>query len=66
MLKAGVMRRRPRLSKNPEESVRGSKLICTEIVPGGVNGGDGRIFASGNSIFQSKNRILAVSAPGNP
>ena len=36
------------------------------IVPGGVYGGDGAIFASENPIFQSKNRFLAVSAPGNP
>ena len=36
------------------------------IVPGGVYGGNGAIFASGNPISQSKNRFLAVSAPGNP
>ena|SRR5699024_2851507 len=36
------------------------------IVPGGVYGGDGAIFVSENSIFQSKNRFLAVSAPENP
>ena len=36
------------------------------IVPGGVYGGNGAIFASGNPISQSKNRFLAVSVPGNP
>ena len=36
------------------------------IVPGGVYGGDGAIFAPENPIFQSKNRFFAVSAPGNP
>ena len=36
------------------------------IVPGGVYGGGGAIFAAENPIFQSKNRFLAVSAPGNP
>ena len=35
------------------------------IVPGGVYGGDGAIFAAENPIFQSKNRFLAVFAPGN-
>ena len=29
-------------------------------------GGGGTIFASENPIFQSKNRYLAVFAPGNP
>ena len=36
------------------------------IVPNGVYVGDGTIFASENPIFQSRNRFLAVSAPGNP
>ena len=36
------------------------------IVPGGVHGGGGAIFAAENPIFQSKNRFFAVSAPGNP
>ena len=33
------------------------------IVPSGVYGGHGAIFASENPIFQRKNRFLAVSAP---
>ena len=32
---------------------------------GGVYGGRGTIFAEENLIFQSKNRFLAVFAPGN-
>ena len=46
--------------------VRGRKPFCGTIVPGGVYGGDGAIFAAENPIFQSKNRFLTVSAPGNP
>ena len=52
--------------KNPEESARGPKPFRALIVPGGVYGGDGVIFAPENPIFQSKNRFLAVSAPENP
>ena len=46
--------------------VRGRKPFCGTIVPGGVYGGDGAIFAAENPIFQSKNRFLTVSAPENP
>ena len=42
------------------------KPFRVSIVPGGVHGGDGAIFAEENPIFQSKNRFLAVSAPENP
>ena len=42
-----------------------SEPIRTLIVPGGVYGRDGAIFAAENPIFQSKNRFLAVFAPGN-
>ena len=35
------------------------------IVPDGMYGGCGTIFAAENPIFQSKNRFLAVFAPGN-
>ena len=52
--------------KIPEESARGPKPFRALIVPGGVYGGGGAIFAAENPIFQSKNRFLAVSAPGNP
>ena len=45
---------------------RRAKPFCISIVPGGVYGGDGAIFASENPIFQSKNRFLAVSASENP
>ncbi len=55
-----------RLLENPRESARGPKPFRASIVPGGMYGGCGAIFASENPIFQSKNRFLAVSAPGNP
>ena len=48
------------------DSSRGPQPSRTSIVPGGVYGGDGAIFAAENPIFQRKNRFLAVSAPGNP
>ena len=35
------------------------------IVPSGMYGGHGAIFAAENLIFQSKNRFLAVFAPEN-
>ena len=44
----------------------GTKPSRIKIVPGGVYGGGGAIFAPENLIFQSKNRFLAVSAPENP
>ena len=56
----------PQTIKNPEESAREPKPSRIKIVPGGVYGGDGAIFAEENPIFQSKNRFLAVSAPENP
>ena len=52
-----------RLSKKLK---REPKPFRASIVPGGVYGGGGAIFASENPIFQSKNRFLAVSAPENP
>ena len=57
---------RVRLSKKPGERTRWLEPFRALIVPGGVYGGDGAIFAAENPIFQSKNRFLAVSAPGNP
>ena len=54
------------MSKKPYESVRMSKGLDRRIVPGGMNVGDVRIFATENPIFQSKNPYLTVSAPGNP
>ena len=56
----------PQTVKNPEESAREPKPSRIKIVPGGVYGGDGAIFAAENPIFQSKNRFLTVSAPENP
>ena len=44
----------------------GTKPFRVSIVPGGVYGGYGAIFAAENPIFQSKNRFFAVSAPENP
>ena len=55
-----------RLSKKPWERVRETEPFRASIVPGGVYGRDGAIFAAENPIFQSKNRFFAVSAPGNP
>ena len=43
-----------RLSKNLLESSRRPEPSRTTIVPGGVCGGDGRIIAAENPIFQSK------------
>ena len=51
--------------ENPSESSRGPKPSRISIVPSGMYGGHGRIFAAENPIFQSKNRFLAVFAPGN-
>ena len=55
--------RQPQTVEKPK---RGAKPFHTSIVPGGVYGGGGAIFASENPIFQSKNRFLTVSAPENP
>ena len=57
-------RPRSQAVEKPLESSRGPEPSRTTIVPGGVNGGDGRIFAAENSIFQSKNRFFAVFAAG--
>ena len=54
-----------RLSKNPWRAREGRSSLELLIVPGGVYGGRGTIFAEENLIFQSKNRFLAVFAPGN-
>ena len=51
--------------EKPLESSRGPKPSRISIVPSGMYGGHGRIFAAENPIFQSKNRSLAVFAPGN-
>ena len=51
------------LSKNPRELERVEALSSFLIVPGGVYGGHGTIFAAENLIFQSKNRFLAVLHP---
>ena len=52
-------------TQKPLESSRGPKPSRISIVPSGMYGGYGRIFAAENPIFQSKNRFLAVFAPGN-
>ena len=54
-----------RLSKNPWRVREGRSSLELLIVPGGVYGGRGTIFAEENLIFQSKNRFLAVFALGN-
>ena len=48
----------PQTVKNPEESAREPKSSRIKIVPGGVYGGDGAIFAAENPIFQSKKSLL--------
>ena len=55
-----------RFAENTRKNARGLKSLRVSIVPGGVYGGDGAIFVAGNLISQSKNRFLAVFAPGNP
>ena len=62
---AGLQPRMQTVEK-PRKSSRGPKPSRIPIVPGGVYGGDRAIFASGNLISQSKNRFIAVFAPGNP
>ncbi|MDD7412806.1 MAG: hypothetical protein PUK86_06250, partial [bacterium] len=57
--------RRLRLSKNPRRAREGRSPLELPIAPSGVYGGRGTIFAPENPIFQSKNRFLAVFAPGN-
>ena len=52
-----------RLSKNPRRAREGRSPFELSIVPSGVYGGHGAIFAPENPIFQRKNRFLAVSAP---
>ena len=52
-------------SKNPRRAREGQSPLEFAIVPSGMYGGHRRIFAAENPIFQSKNRFLAVFAPGN-
>ena len=52
-----------RLSKNPRRAREGRSPFELSIVPSGVYGGHGAIFAPENPIFQRKNRFLAGSAP---
>ena len=40
--------------EKPLESSRGPEPSRTTIVPGGVNGGDGRVFAAGIRRIQAK------------
>ena len=50
--------------EKPLESSRGPEALSNNNRPRRVNGGDGRIFTTEKSIFQSKNRFLAVFAAG--
>ena len=52
--------------EKPERAREGRSPFELSIVPSGVYGGHGTIFAAENSIFQSKNRFPAVFALGNP
>ena len=51
--------------EKPRRAREGRSPFELSIVPSGVYGGHGAIFAPENPIFQSKNRFLAVFAPGN-
>ena len=57
--------RRGSACQKTSESSSGFGPLELPIVPGGMYGGCGTIFAAENPIFQSKNRFLAVFAPGN-
>ena len=52
--------------EKPERAREGRSPFELSIVPSGVYGGHGTIFAAENFIFQSKNRFPAVFALGNP
>ncbi|MDY2792793.1 MAG: hypothetical protein SOT76_08645, partial [Eubacteriales bacterium] len=51
--------------EKPRRAREGRNPLELSIAPSGVYGGHGSIFAPENLIFQSKNRFLAVFAPGN-
>ena len=57
----------PNKKTDPKASLSLTKgSLESPIVPSGVYGGHGTIFAAENLIFQSKNRFPAVFAPENP
>ena len=49
--------------KKPRRAREGRSPFELSIVPGGMYGGHGTVFASENPIFQRKKRFLAGSAP---
>ena len=51
-------------AEKPMEARKGRSSFELLIVPGGAYGGHETIVTAKNSIFQSKNRFLAVFAPG--
>ncbi len=51
--------------KKPRRAREGRSPFELSIVPSGVYGGHGTLFAPENPIFQRKKRFLAVFAPGN-
>ena len=61
--KARGNRLRPQTVKKLGRAREGRSPFELSIVPSGVYGGHGAIFAPENPIFQRKNRFLAVSAP---
>ena len=63
--KMGTAKPFPSVCRRTQESSRGGSPLEPPIVPSGVYGGRGAIFAAENPIFQSKNPYLAVFAPGN-
>ena len=56
-------RKRGQTVKKPRRAREGRSHFELSIVPGGMYGGHGTVFASENPIFQRKNRFLAGSAP---
>ena len=62
---AAFLKKAPQTVKNPRRAREGRNPLELSIVPSGVYGGHGTFFAPENLIFQSKNRFLAVFAPGN-
>ena len=55
--------KKPQTVKKLGRAREGRSPFELSIVPSGVYGGHGAIFAPENPIFQRKNRFLAVSAP---
>ena len=64
-MKSGATNVAPQSCQKTHGELERAEALSILIEPGGVYGGCGAIFAAENPIFQSKNRYLAVFAPGN-